>query len=390
VPLDALSALDAGLGRAFDELEARFASSRRDLAGRGSLRDHVLALVRQPIVPGLDRRELLAGVLRELLDPGAVAQSSWNTCAATTVQLWLALREPAEYARLVAGLASFNSRVPLAGGPFLDRHGESVRPDPSGRTASSRLLQSAFMDFANGDDRYSNETDQSSRDRGPAYSGLYPDQFDALIEAVTAQHWDTLEVGKGNSTDAVEMIKRATSKGEHVPVSLRKDRMMHRMLVQRADRESMRCLDPVGRRVKVNLDDFTERLGFVSLPGGTPSDAPSLFISAGETEAWVRVATLSPILPDFCPGCAQPATTRLAVPHSAGALSVPACQGCNKSALGGILSAFFVSGPTPGIVAVRRSSAVPPMLELTARHTRWLTQLWRLNRGSGRNYLEKW
>lgn len=382
---------DGTLEEDLREVERRYnAAGRADLLGQRGVRDHVFAIASGPLAPGLDRRGLLHGVLRELLDPGAVAQSTWNTCAATTVQLWLALREPAEYARLVAGLASPRGAVPLAGGPWLQRHQQAVRPDASGRSASARLLQASFMDFANGDDSYSNAEDLSTRDRGRSYSGLYPDQFDVLIESVTARHWDTLEVGRGNSADAVELIRRATSRGEHVPVSIRKDRMMHRLLVDRSERDFMHCLDPVGRRVRVNMDDFTERLGFVSLPGGTPADAPSLFVTAGESEAWVRVNSLLPTLPDFCPGCAQPATSRLDVPHPAGRLSVPACTGCNKSAIGGLLSAFFVTGPTQGIVAVRRASAVPPMLELAARHPRWLTQLWRLNRGSARNYLEKW
>ncbi|KAF0244838.1 MAG: hypothetical protein FD180_2140 [Planctomycetota bacterium] len=387
-PLEALRAL--GLAESVAALERRYATGRRDSVGQGTVYDHLGTLASQVIVPGLDRRELVRGVLRELLDPGHVDQKSWSTCAAATVQLWLALREPSEYARLVAGLASYNGRVHLAGGPFLQRHGESVRPDQSGRTPSSRLLQSAFMDFANGDDRYSNATDQSTRDEGPAYAGLYPDQFDVLIEAVTARLWDTLEVGSGNCADAVALIARATSRGEHVPVSLRKEKMMHRLLVERSDASSMHCVDPVGVRQRVPVEEFRTRLGFVSLPGGSSEAGPSLFVTAGETEAWVRLKTLQPALPDFCPGCGEPAASALEVSHSFGSLFVPACGGCNKSRIGGILSAFFVQAPTPGIVAVRRASDNPPFLEITARHPRWLTQLWRLNRGSGRNYLERW
>lgn len=380
---------DDALSAALDRLEHATAS-RRDALGEGTARDHVLALARRPLAPGLDRRALLDGLMHELLDPGAVRQQAWRTCAAATVQLWLALREPAEYARLVAGLASLQGRVPLAGGPDLERHGESARPDPSGRTPSSRLLQSAFMDFANGDDRYSNLTDTSHRDEGPAYSGLYPDQFDVLIEAVTARAWDTMEVGAGNCADAVALIARATARGEHVPVSLRKDRMMHRLLVEASDPSFMHCVDPVGKRSRVPLDEFRARLGFVSLPGEARTDGPSLFVRAGQSEAWVRLKTLSPALPDFCPGCGGPARALLALRHAHGALDVPACAGCDRSAIGSILSAFFVTGPTPGIVAVRHAQPDPPLLELTARHPRWLTQLWRLNRGSGRNYLEQW
>lgn len=391
VPPASLESLGPGVAEALAAVERRFnAGERRDVVGSATVRGHLTALASQVLVQGLDRRELVLGVLRELLDPGAVEQKAWRTCAAATVQLWLAIREPAEYARIVSGLASWNGRVTLAGGPWLQRHGESVRADSSGRTPSSRLLQSAFMDFANGDDRYSNASDQSARSDGPAYAGLYPDQFDVLIEAVTARHWDTLEVGAGNSADAVALIARATSKGEHVPVSLRREKMMHRLLVERSDVSSMHCVDPVGERLRVPLDEFRSRLGFVSLPGGSPSDGPSLFVTAGETEAWVRLKTLQPALPDFCPGCGEPASTALQVPHAFGTLLVPACPGCNRTRLGGILSAFFTQAPTPGIAAVRRAHDEPPLLEITARHPRWLTQLWRLNRGSGRNYLERW
>lgn len=390
-PSDALRFLDPRLAEDLANLEFGSAAAGRPERVEGrTVRDHVLRLAIQPLPPGLDRRALVAGLLGELVNPGTVRQKAWQTCAAATVQLWLALREPADYARLVAGLASVGGRVPLAGGPFLERHGESVRPDASGRTPSSRLLQAAFMDFANGDDRYSNLADRSEREEGPAYSGLYPDQFDLLIEAVSGRAWDTLEVGAGNSADAVALIARATSRGEHVPVTLRKEKMMHRLLVEHSDPYRMHCVDPVGERSRVALDDFRARLGFVSLPGGAPSDGPSLFVRSGEAEAWVRLKTLAPILPDLCPGCGEPASAALEIRHALGALAVPACGGCQGSRLGGILSAFFVQAPAPGIVAVRHVQGDPPILELTARHPRWLTQLWRLNRGSARNYLEQW
>ena len=50
------------------------------------------------------------------------------------------------------------------------------------------------MEFGNESDRYCNARDRSFRRRGPRYAGLFPDQFDGLLEAATGKEWQTLEV----------------------------------------------------------------------------------------------------------------------------------------------------------------------------------------------------
>jgi hypothetical protein len=247
------------------------------------------------------------------------------------------------------------------------------------------------MDFANGPDRYVHGRDCSVRRSGPAYRGLFPDQFDVLIESVSGRRWDTMEVGAGNCADAVVLIARATSRGEHVPVSLRDRQMMHRLLVLRSERDAMTCLDPVGRKVGIALDDFRARLGFVSLPAERSDDSAELFVVSPMTPPVVRLRTLQPALPESCPGCGGAAAAAAPVRHAFGSLAVPMCAGCAGAATG-LVAALWVREPRPDpeALVIRRAHDVPPLLEVTARHHRWLCALWRLNPGSRRNFLEKW
>src|SRR5207237_724291 len=64
----------------------------------------------------------------------------------TTVQYLLATRQPAEYARLVAGVSGRDGTVTLQGGQALTRVPDSLAADASGRDDLNRLLQAAMID----------------------------------------------------------------------------------------------------------------------------------------------------------------------------------------------------------------------------------------------------
>lgn len=80
-------------------LSARLPGSGHD---RGLL-EHLSSLAEQPLEAGIDRSALLAEVIREVADPARISQKGKGTCSATSVSIMLAITNPPEYVRLVAG-----------------------------------------------------------------------------------------------------------------------------------------------------------------------------------------------------------------------------------------------------------------------------------------------
>lgn len=137
--------------------------AERDLGGRPALLDRahggrslageLAALVAtapdQTVLTQTGARpaEILGGLILEIADSGRIAQGNVGTCGATTLQLQLVESNPAEYARLCAGLLSAG-RVTLRNGDTLTRDGSSIAPTPGNcRTPSERLFQSAVMEY---------------------------------------------------------------------------------------------------------------------------------------------------------------------------------------------------------------------------------------------------
>jgi hypothetical protein len=147
-------------------------------------------------IPG--RVRLLGDAIQHIADPGRINQGYKGTCAVTCVEIFVAARYPAEYIRLVAGLASPAGVVTLRNGEPLRRDEEVLTWSgmEARRSPVSRLLQVAFMEFAYPDLDYQNMVDghiergaQGDKNTG---TGVGLDEFDRLLEAVTNERWDTL------------------------------------------------------------------------------------------------------------------------------------------------------------------------------------------------------
>ncbi len=78
----------------------------KDLAGGKTLLHNLVKLLDDPKAFCIDARTLLAQTMIEIADPATINQQDRGTCAATSVQIHLALTHPSEYVRLVAGLSS--------------------------------------------------------------------------------------------------------------------------------------------------------------------------------------------------------------------------------------------------------------------------------------------
>ena len=184
---------------ALGTLEARGMTMLADRLG-GSLSTSLHLLATAPLGGKLElepgRRRLLGELIRNLAAPGRINQGHKGTCAVACIEVFLATRQPAEYARLCAGLAVGDGVVSLPGADLLKRDEERLNwhVQEARRSPVSRLLQVALMeradpehDYRNVEDGHFDRTTQRSVGTGVAVRA-----FEALLGALTGEAWSSL------------------------------------------------------------------------------------------------------------------------------------------------------------------------------------------------------
>lgn len=228
----------------------------------------------QPNAPGIDTRTLVCDLVRELATPSAIHQGNKGTCGPTTVQIKLAKDNPAEYARIVAGLASEGGEVQLANGETIRREYGTDADDLSGRTQSSRLCQAAMMELGNGDASYDNGSDEHTLD-GEVTGGLGGSQINDIMEAVFDSSFETEEVS-GMSLDdrsaRISDIEEALKRGDSVPIAIGAGEATdgstgcHWVNVTRIEGDTVYYQNPWGQEESMSRDELAERLRAATLP----------------------------------------------------------------------------------------------------------------------------
>lgn len=129
------------------------------------------------------RGNLLAQVVKEIAVPEAINQAARGTCGATSCAIALARLNPAEYVRVIGGLASPSGSVTLADGATqISAEPGSLVDDGSGRSISQRLIEPALMELGNGWRDYDNATDQHSGGFLPNTGGLLTADIERIME----------------------------------------------------------------------------------------------------------------------------------------------------------------------------------------------------------------
>lgn len=245
----------------------------KDLSGGQSLLTHLAAIGTQVLDPSVQKAgqtELLAQVVLEVAEPGAIAQKGMNTCAATVVQNMVARQHPAEYARLVAGLASPAGAAQMSDGQVLHREPDwDADVDVSKRfggvrSISSRLLQPAFMQYGCSM-HYDNTRDGSIVPMlDMAVMGMVPWGMTKLLKSLTGRSYDW-DVATRIST--FEQRMRGASLANPVPIALnyaetRGEFGPHWVQVIGFDQAANRiiALNPWGRQESIPLDVATSHL----------------------------------------------------------------------------------------------------------------------------------
>jgi hypothetical protein len=190
---------------------------KQDAVGQGRLLDHLGALATgaAPLADGISRGEMLANLVMELAVPTSINQGPRNTCGPTVVLIELAMKDPAEYARLALGLASPAGVVTTRSGLELRREPGTERSDGTERSVTQELLAPALME-ATKDTPYDNATDKGW--------GANAEQLDVLREALlgskrVAHQSGALATDPAQRKVEVDMVVGAVKDGD-VPVAV--------------------------------------------------------------------------------------------------------------------------------------------------------------------------
>lgn len=186
---------------AFDKLSAAqktqflTVAKRADAAGQVALHAMLVAgrlspalltqlngLATDRLDASVEQGKLLSQAIVELNDPVTISQHSRGTCAATSVQILTALEAPEQYVKLLRGLAGPQGEAKLGNGDLVKRESDWNVNNDGGRSLSSRLLQPAFMEYANGELDYLNEDDMD----------LNPNTHEKVLSGLTAEQALTL------------------------------------------------------------------------------------------------------------------------------------------------------------------------------------------------------
>lgn len=228
----------------------------------GELLTNLSKLTTQKLGEGVDRARLIADVVQEVATPTCINQQDKNTCVATAATIQLVLQNPAEYVRLISGLASPEATVTTLGGDVLKVEGT---PDSaSQRTMSAQLLTPALMELGNGIFNYDEASDTTQY--GPfGQPGLLAFGADIVAASITGKNYtwvQTMGPLKGMTMDA---IVAQLEKGNTVLAGINYQGLGgHELLVTgmetRDGKEYVRVINPWGREELIHREQFQENL----------------------------------------------------------------------------------------------------------------------------------
>jgi hypothetical protein len=262
----------------------------RDLKMRGDLLGNLANLATQPLEPGIDRRELVAQAIRNVADPSTITQGAEDTCGAATQQILLAKENPAEYVRILSGLASQEGKVELVGGQTLTRPKNWSQADIPGQ--GSQLLQTAFMAYAAGGYDVATDT-RADGEKG----GLYASEVAYLQEGILGRAINTVMgddpqildkiAAQANSGRPVSVLIEVEGKGHYVQVSAVKDGKL--TYTDPRDGKT-HTVDAAGFAPLIKAADLEAKPG-TALKAARPTDKQGIMGGCGVIKAIVKAVT---------------------------------------------------------------------------------------------------
>lgn len=258
---------DARLALQLLLIEGKLTADPRSNDGK-TLLETLAGLTTQELACGIDRDALICDLIQEIAVPSAINQQDKGTCTVTAIQIMLAAQQPAEYARIIAGLASPQGEVRLRNGELIRREPNTDSADGSKRSISSLLWQPAMMEYGNGNLNYDNEADKHS----DGHSGLYAHEVDRVMEGILGHKVATMHTQDVGVDALFASVAGAANAGQPVPVCVRwgvdKDgkHAYHEILVTKVENGRVYYTNPWGKEESMTFEEFRDRLTFASIP----------------------------------------------------------------------------------------------------------------------------
>lgn len=249
----------------------------KDLTGQDTLLGNLSRMNRQELGAGIDRQQLLSDVVQEVAVPSAVNQRSKGTCVPTSIEIQLLQTNPAEYARLVGGLASTAGEVTTAGGDTLKVEPDALT-DSTGRSISQRLLAPALMEVANGRADYDNTDDRHEGGGIDGQKGLTASQADVLLESLYGRPFAFHRTESAREKEAgTDFVLSELGEGRSVVVGLKWGEGGHKVLAvgteTRDGVDYVKIINPWGREESIPREDFEARLRNVNFDPRGPAQS---------------------------------------------------------------------------------------------------------------------
>lgn len=237
----------------------------KDLLNQGTVLDHLSQIAQgQNLDKRVDGKLLLSDLVQELATPSAINQGGRGTCAPTATAINLDIHQPAEYARIMQGLASPSGEVTTASKQTLRREADtSFKDDGSSRALTQRLLAPAIMEVANQDRDYHDSADAAHRNAGASAKGVQ-----LLSNMLYGGGWDYKNVNDKNRDQAMEQLK-AEVQQQHQDVMIgmhygQSKTSGHELLVTGFEKlgntEYVDYVNPWGQEERMTRDNFERRL----------------------------------------------------------------------------------------------------------------------------------
>lgn len=159
--------------------------------------------------------DLFTSTLQNIAFPERINQHSKGTCAATRVEVVLAMKDPARYTDSVRRLAREDDGRTRIEGATLTRVPGTEAVDDSGRSVASRLMQPALMEYANGQELdYNNQDDRHhvNQTEGQHFrdnrQGLILDETRHLLQGVLGEDGIAAEhaIFGANAEDRAQVV----------------------------------------------------------------------------------------------------------------------------------------------------------------------------------------
>jgi hypothetical protein len=235
------------------------------LGSSDTVLDGLHNLATQDLGEGIDRQQLLSDVVQEVAVPEAIAQRTFGTCAPTATEIKLAKDHPAEYVRLISGLASPDGQVTTVGGDVL-RVEEGALGGDRVRSVSQQLLAPALMELGNGDLDYSNEEDGNYDANGERKgAGLSARGVDTLLESLYGRDFAYTNTDSAEEREAgVDFIEEELAAGRDVLIGVDWGTGGHKLLVTgvevRDGERYFRVINPWGQVELIPVTEVEDRL----------------------------------------------------------------------------------------------------------------------------------